>query len=106
MLSDFYLIEIEMQYNELYDWTGCVIAIPNQHHIIITKQWKKDRSDMWWWKCRDCTKSSGVLSAAQIEKFEKQGLVFQSNGALPNEYSGHPKEQDNSDDDLYYGYMF
>ena len=76
-----------------HDWTGYIVVIPDQHNLVITGQWKKDRPDMWWWKCNCCKESSGVLSIIQLNKLHAKGMITEPDGEkLPGEYSGHPKE--------------
>lgn len=90
------------------DWTGHTVVIPDQHNLIITGPWKKDRPGMWWWKCCNCIKSSGVMSSIDLEKFETKGMIIvpEEGDRLPAEYSGHPKENDYTWDEEYgYGYM-
>jgi len=57
------------------DWTGHIVVIPGQHDLLITGLWKKDCPDMWWWKCRNCKESSGVMSTMELEKLERKGMV-------------------------------
>lgn len=78
------------------NWVGCTVIIPGQHSLIIVSQWKKDRPDMWWWKCSNCTESSGVMSSIELEKLEGRGQVIpaEPDTKLPSEYSKHPKENE------------
>ena len=91
------------------DWTGYTVIIPGQHNVIITGPWKKDKPDMWWWKCSDCTDGSGVMSAIELEKLNSKNMVIppEPETELPPEHSRHPKEgMQFSDEDYYYGYGF
>ena len=74
------------------DWTGYIVVIPDQHDLVITGQWKKERPDMWWWKCRNCTESSGVMSHTQLEKLVAKGMIAEPDGKIPSQYTSHPKE--------------
>ena len=87
---------------------GYVVIIPDQHSLVITKQWKVDRPDMWWWKCRDCFESSGVMSTKQLEKLEKKGMIVapEPDDKLPPEYSRHPSESVVMDEEEYYSRMY
>lgn len=77
------------------DWVGYTVVIPDQHNIIIVSAWKESKPDMWWWKCRNCTESAGVMSTRQLEKLEKKGMVVEPDGEdLPSKYSRHPDESD------------
>lgn len=86
------------------NWKGYIIVIPEQHNLVITGTWKKERPDMWWWKCRDCTESSGVMSTKQLEALKKKGMIDFPDGKIPTEYSSHPKETSISpyDEDCYF----
>lgn len=75
------------------DWTGFIVVIPDQHKLVITGKWE-DGKDMWWWKCRDCFKSSGVMSLNQLHKLEKKGMIDKPDGDIPSQYSSHPDEND------------
>lgn len=84
------------------DWTGYIVVIPEQHNLVIIGQWKKEKPDMWWWKCMDCTQSAGVMSTKQMEKLDEKGMVTEPNGdKLPAEYSKHPSETTPYYDDEY-----
>lgn len=75
------------------DWTGYIVVIPDQHNLVITGPWKKERPDMWWWKCKDCKQSAGVFSLKQLEALDNKGMISDPDGEkLPAEYSGHPNE--------------
>jgi len=84
------------------NWTGFIVIIPEQHNLVITGQWKKEKPDMWWWKCKNCKQSAGVMSTKQLEKLEQKGMIIVPNGEkLPAEYSGHPNETTTYYDDEY-----
>ena len=75
------------------DWTGYIVVIPGQHSLVITGRWKKERPDMWWWKCHNCKESSGTLSTLELERLEAKKMIAEPDGEkLPAEYSGHPRE--------------
>lgn len=76
------------------DWTGFIVVIPEQHNLVITGQWKKTEPDMWWWKCRNCFESSGVMSTKQLLKLQSKGMITEPDGDLPSKYSRHPDEND------------
>lgn len=90
------------------DWTGFTVLIPEQHSLIIIGLWKKDKPDMWWWKCGTCTESSGVMSTLELEKLDAKGWIVipDPNVKIPTEYSKHPKEGDSwyNNYDGMYGY--
>lgn len=99
------------------NWTGHIIVIPDQHNLLITGPWKKERPDMWWWKCNNCTESSGVMSIIQLEKLEAKGMIglpephteracAWPDGENLSEYSRHPRESQMLDEDEYYGHVF
>lgn len=87
------------------DWTGYMVFIPDQHSLIITGPWKKERPDMWWWKCNSCTESSGVMSTIELIKLDIKGMIVtpEDDIKLPSENSRHPKEQNWSEVE-HYGY--
>lgn len=86
------------------NWTGYLIVIPEQHSLVITGIWRKDRPHMWWWKCSNCIESSGVISTTQLERLDEKGMIAEFDGKMPAEYSRHPKENNWSDEE-YYGWM-
>lgn len=73
------------------DWSGFVINVEGQHDLIITGPWTQP--DMWWWKCRNCFKSSGVMSTAELIRLDNKGIITPPDGNLELENSRHPKEQ-------------
>lgn len=83
------------KFDKNHDWTGYIVVIPEQHNLIIVGRWKENRPDMWWWKCKDCFESAGVMSVIQIEKLLKKGMIAPPDGEdLPSKYSRHPDESD------------
>lgn len=86
------------------DWTGFIVVIPEQHDLIISGPWKKERPDMWWWKCRNCNESSGVMSTKELVKLEGKGMIKEPDGDLVPENSKHPSETGGmSSMEEYYG---
>lgn len=86
------------------DWTGFIVVIPEQHNLIVSGPWKKERPDMWWWKCRNCNESSGVMSTIELERLEKKGMIMEPDGELAPEDSKHPKEGVSKEDyENFYG---
>ncbi len=60
------------------DWVGYKIDVPNNggHASKITGKHQPDKRDnMWWWKCMDCTSSSGSISTAELERLYSLGYV-------------------------------
>ena len=84
------------------NWIGYTVVIPDQHNLVITKLWKKEIADVWWWKCGSCTNSSGTINSSELTRLENKGMVIAPlpDQKLPSEYSSHPKEGE-IDYDLY-----
>lgn len=60
------------------NWVGYKIDVPNNnsHRIKITNSHEPDKCDnMWWWKCMDCTQSSGVINTSELERLYSLGYV-------------------------------
>ena len=85
------------------DWTGYVVNIPDQHCLIITGPWKKERPDMWWWKCRNCFESSGVMSTSELNHLESKGMISEPDGDTEDENSRHPREESMDPYEYMYG---
>ncbi len=86
------------------DWTGFTVVIPDQHSLVITGLWNKEKADIWWWKCGDCTHSSGTINTSELERLEGKGMIVppKEHMKLPSEYSSHPKEGE-IDYEMMYG---
>lgn len=90
------------------DWKGYTIELSGDaegHRSQITGRWKPDKyPNMWWWKCLDCTESSGAISDADIHTLEDKGFI-----APPldtdDDLTGDTKHPDESgkNDYCYYG---
>lgn len=93
---------------EKRNWTGYTVVIPDQHSLIIIGPWKEESPDMWWWKCGNCTESSGVMSTIELDKLYSKGRVIDPgpDAKLPSQHSMHPKERalDEYEDYSMYGY--
>jgi hypothetical protein len=82
------------------DWTGYLVNA-GKHRLRITGKWKEEKPDMWWWKCADCYKASGVLSTAELVRLNESGIVDEPDGTEITATSAHPTEE--SGTGHYYG---
>lgn len=90
---------------EKRNWSGFVINIPDQHCLVITGLWKPEKPESgWWWKCRDCFDSAGVMSTIELERLEGKGMISGPDGNTEYENSRHPKEEQYGDYSMYDGW--
>lgn len=83
------------------DWIGYIVN-GGKHRLQITNEWKNETPKMYWWKCADCSKSSGVISESDLIRLYSYGLVDEPNGSEIAKNSSHPKEQTHSNQGYAY----